>query len=340
MADFSKPQITDNYTNVLQAVRDLLAECAKMQDGSANANVPTGAVRFSTANKRFEKFNGTSWAALIDKYSIDVDRLDGYDAGNAAGQIPVSNGQLNVLLKADTVKDGVVTTGSYPDPAWITSIAGAKVTGNIVGGAGKLTTARKINGTAFDGTADIKTAEAYVTLRGFASGTLVATTIAANTATVQVPFSLDIRGYSYDGGQVWDTQIGGYLYAPNQAIMAPAGLSNGQPIGGLLAFVRQGYLHFWWPPQTYWNGFTLHCYVPTPGGGANRVSEVLDVTLPADREWTTDMSAVTQRSWHSGNFNPASKADSGHTHSQYAPKHTVSTSLPSGGVDGDIWLVV
>jgi hypothetical protein len=105
MSDFNKPQVGDPYGDVLQAFRDLLIECAKFQDGSTNTNVPVGAIRFSSANKRFEKWNGTSWGELIakasDKYDINVDRVDGYDAGNGNGQIPVSNGTVNTNLNAD-----------------------------------------------------------------------------------------------------------------------------------------------------------------------------------------------------------------------------------------------
>jgi hypothetical protein len=36
---------------------------------------------------------------------------------------------------AGTVTNGVVTTGSYADPAWITSLAGSKITGTLDGGS-------------------------------------------------------------------------------------------------------------------------------------------------------------------------------------------------------------
>lgn len=36
---------------------------------------------------------------------------------------------------AGTVTNGVVTTGSYADPAWITSLAGSKISGTIDGGS-------------------------------------------------------------------------------------------------------------------------------------------------------------------------------------------------------------
>jgi hypothetical protein len=53
-----------------------------------------------------------------------------------------------------TVTNGVVTTGSYNNPAWITGIAASKITGTITS-ASSLTTSRNINGVAFDGTASI-----------------------------------------------------------------------------------------------------------------------------------------------------------------------------------------
>ena len=59
---------------------------------------------------------------------------------------------------ADTVTNGVYTTGSYADPSWITSIAGSKVSGNITGNAGTATAlanARTINSVSFNGSANI-----------------------------------------------------------------------------------------------------------------------------------------------------------------------------------------
>lgn len=105
MADFNKPVAGDTYVSVLQSIRDLFADNIKMLDGTGSTNVPTNAIRWSSTNKRWEKYNGTAWNELIpkatDKYDINVDRLDGYDAGNASGNIPVSNGTVNTNLNAD-----------------------------------------------------------------------------------------------------------------------------------------------------------------------------------------------------------------------------------------------
>ena len=101
--------------------------------------------------------------------SITASQFTGSLTGNVTG---------NVTGNAGTVTNGVVTTGSYANPAWITSISASKITGtlsvnttgnvtgnvtgnltgNVTGNAStatKLTTAVNINTVAFDGTADI-----------------------------------------------------------------------------------------------------------------------------------------------------------------------------------------
>jgi hypothetical protein len=42
---------------------------------------------------------------------------------------------LSIGGNAGTVTNGVYTTGSYADPAWITSLAGSKISGTIDGGS-------------------------------------------------------------------------------------------------------------------------------------------------------------------------------------------------------------
>jgi len=58
-------------------------------------------------------------------------------------QIATTGFVKNVLNSGNTfnmaVQDGVVTSGSYSDPSWISSLAGSKITGNITGNAGNIT---------------------------------------------------------------------------------------------------------------------------------------------------------------------------------------------------------
>ncbi len=58
----------------------------------------------------------------------------GFDGTGASGTWTIS-----VSGNAATVTNGLYSTGSYSDPAWLTAIAGAKVTGNIAGNATNVT---------------------------------------------------------------------------------------------------------------------------------------------------------------------------------------------------------
>jgi hypothetical protein len=67
------------------------------------------------------------------RINLDVPKTDGT---NATGTWAIS-----VTGNANTVTDGVYTSGSYADPTWITSLAGSKITGNISGQAGSVANA-------------------------------------------------------------------------------------------------------------------------------------------------------------------------------------------------------
>lgn len=136
MADHLKPTLTSNYSSFVTELDGRFDDLAVGLDPAVTTatNVPTNSIRWSSAVNKWQKYNGTSWADLTALYNISI-------SGNSA-----------------TVTNGVYTTGSYANPAWITSLAGSKITGDIAGNAGsatRLATARNINGVAFDGTAAI-----------------------------------------------------------------------------------------------------------------------------------------------------------------------------------------
>jgi hypothetical protein len=76
---------------------------------------------------------------------------------------------------AGTVTNGVVTSGSYADPSWITSLAGSKISGNISGNAANVT---GIVAVANGGTGASTIANAQTTLQVDPAGTAVALAIA------------------------------------------------------------------------------------------------------------------------------------------------------------------
>lgn len=110
-SDFNKPVSTDNYLDLLTTIRDNQKALAKMFDGETVSNTPVGAIRWSSANGRLEKYNGTTWEALLPvattsanglMSSTDKTKLDGI-AENANNYIhPTSDGNKHVPATSTT----------------------------------------------------------------------------------------------------------------------------------------------------------------------------------------------------------------------------------------------
>lgn len=100
--DWTSPKTSDTHTNELAATRGRDESNARM-DYTGDTNIPDGTIRWNKTNNRFEIWNATTstWSVLSSKYLINVDQVDGYHAGNASGNVPVSNGNVNSNLNAD-----------------------------------------------------------------------------------------------------------------------------------------------------------------------------------------------------------------------------------------------
>jgi hypothetical protein len=164
MADHLKPTIASTYSNFVTEMDARFDDLAVGLDPAVTTatNVPTNAVRWSGAVNKWQKYNGSTWADLAAAYAIDI-------SGNAA-----------------TATNGVVTSTNYADPAWITSLSGAKIVGAIPGNAATATvlqTARTINGVSFNGSANINvnTVNA-VTFNNSGTGVASGTTFNGSTA--------------------------------------------------------------------------------------------------------------------------------------------------------------
>ena len=165
MADHSKPLSTSTYANFVSELDARLDEITLGLDPATTSptNLATNAIRFNSGATKWQKWNGASWADLASTYAISI-------TGNAG-----------------TVTNGVVTTGSYSDPAWLTTLAGSKISGNIAGNAGSATvlaTARAINGVSFNGSASIAVnLNNNVTFNNAGSGAASGVTFNGGTAT-------------------------------------------------------------------------------------------------------------------------------------------------------------
>lgn len=116
MADHTKPDAASNYsTGFFTELNARLNNMAK-QALAGDTNLAVGAVSWNVSSNKWEKWSGAAWGDLSTLYVINVDKHDGYDAGNAAGQIPVANGTVCATLNADKVDgyDAGNSSGQVP----------------------------------------------------------------------------------------------------------------------------------------------------------------------------------------------------------------------------------
>jgi hypothetical protein len=84
-----------------------------------------GAASFTTLAPR-QQILPTPYAIMANNASNLLGTLP-------VGQLGAGTASINISGSAATAVNGVVTTGSYADPGWITSLDGSKITGNIIG---------------------------------------------------------------------------------------------------------------------------------------------------------------------------------------------------------------
>lgn len=127
--------------------------------------------------------NGTNFVVESGStFRSSVGLAIGTDVPSPTGTGASGTWGISITGNAATVTNGVVTTGSYADPSWITSLAGSKITGNISGNAANVTgTVAVANG----GTG-------AVTLTGYVKG----------NGTSAMTASATISGSDIDGGTI------------------------------------------------------------------------------------------------------------------------------------------
>jgi hypothetical protein len=194
-----------------------------------------------------------------------VQAADSFLYRNSSGSNVFTVNQSGVAIASNDMRAPIFydsnNTGFYVDPASTTNL-------NILNVA-----TLNISGT-------IPTNTSYLPRlsdRDFADGTLVQTNI-NYAVTSGDPFVLEITGNSYGQLVPWDIQIQGYIYS--DTIINTAGISNGTNITGIRAINYNGNLCFWWPRQSYWNGFTVYVYVPYATFQPNRVTSISNSTQP------------------------------------------------------------
>lgn len=131
MADFSKPATTDGYANVLTFMKATISDLALGLDPATSSptNLVTNSVRWSSANNKWQKYNGTTWVDLASTYAINI-------SGNAA--TATSAGSATSATTATNVAGGVAGAVLYQSAPGTTAFSGAGTAGQAMlsGGTG------------------------------------------------------------------------------------------------------------------------------------------------------------------------------------------------------------
>lgn len=187
MADHNKPTLSSNYSDFVSELDARFDDLAVGLDPAVTtaSNLPSNAIRWTSASNKWQKWNGSTWGDLTSTYAINI--------SGSAGSVAWSN---VVSKPSDLV---------YAD--------GGTYSLNISGSAASLTTARTINSVSFNGTANIDiNLNTALTFNNSGSGAASGTTFNGSTArtisynTVGAPkadgtgasgsWSIDITGSS------------------------------------------------------------------------------------------------------------------------------------------------
>lgn len=117
MANWANPTLTSTYVDFLAEVKARDEDLAKMFDGQTVSNLPSGAIRWSSANNRFEKWSGSAWGALSATYAFTAVTAIGTltvganaDTGQTAS-LTIGNGRTgNGFVSLDIIGDTTYTT--------------------------------------------------------------------------------------------------------------------------------------------------------------------------------------------------------------------------------------
>ena len=134
------------------------------------------------------------------------------------------------------------------------------------------------------------------TKRDFVNGTLISTNINYANASGD-PFYMSISGNTYGRNHSADTTVQGYIYN-NTIINFGVTHKSFHGISGIIAMNVGGKLCFWFPRQSYWEGYSI-IVTSALNYNINTITSITDVVKPVGTK-EVDLSANTKQSAYHG----------------------------------------
>lgn len=142
MADHNKPTLSSTYSNFITEVDGRLDDIAVGLDPAVTTatNVPTNAIRWSSAAATWQKWNGTAWNSLASSYSININGTVGattpasgaFTTLSATGNVTLGDAAADTVTVNGTVQPGVVISGSSTGPALRITQTGTSTTSDAL----------------------------------------------------------------------------------------------------------------------------------------------------------------------------------------------------------------
>ena len=135
MANWNNPVNTTSYLTVLSDLKGRDEDLATMFDVGSPTSIPTNAVRWNSANNRFEKYNGATYDVLSSSYAINVTQLGGI---GSTGYLRLTTGGSQTFSAGGLTIDGNVSAalilkGGTANAVYISLYANAAAQGTRTG---------------------------------------------------------------------------------------------------------------------------------------------------------------------------------------------------------------
>lgn len=117
--DFSDLATTEAYAALLARISDRDVALALGCDPATTSptNVKTNTLRWNSANRYWEKYSGSAWAAMTSSYNITADRASAL-VGGAAGALVYQTGASATGYSAAGTAGQVAVSGGTGAPTW------------------------------------------------------------------------------------------------------------------------------------------------------------------------------------------------------------------------------